>query len=66
MLCENHSSVVVIIMHTIIMHTYKHLIHSTGLLVALIGFYSYLWYVNKQRQQQQAVFVMVDKIIGEF
>ena len=46
------------------MHT--SVVHYTGLLVALIGFYSYLWYVNKKRQQQQAVFVMVDKIIGEF
>ena len=37
-----------------------------GLLVAVIGFYSYLWYVNKKNQQQQAVFIMVDKIIGEY
>ncbi|XP_065903524.1 inner nuclear membrane protein Man1-like isoform X2 [Dysidea avara] len=34
-----------------------------GLLLALVGFYSYLWYVNKKHQQQQAVFVMVDNII---
>ena len=41
--------------------------HCTiGLLVIVIGFYSYLWYVNKKNQQQEAVFIMVDKIIGEF